>query len=389
MKITDVEAIVLDTGKDYSDPDQATEAHGVRFVSLLKISTDAGITGWSDIETQPHVGKSIVDAPSGGQIGFESLRAALVGEDPLERERLWQKMQRYLAYYGRQGAGMQMISGADIALWDIAGKALGQPICKLLGACYRDRVKAYASTIFRPTPDAMKAAVAEYLAYGFGAIKFGWGAFGRDLALDIALVRAARQEAGPDVDLMVDGGWYGITYADPFRPRPLRDWIRLVQELEELNVVWLEDFLHPDNFAGYAAVSAHTTTLRLAAGEQLAGYEAFERLALEGKVDTLQPDLSRCGGITVGKQIADLATRRQINCVPHAWLTDLLKAASLHLNAYLMDSLYLEYNVSSASLLNNLCDEGIAMVDGYVPVPMGSGLGVTVNEAVVEQYRVL
>jgi L-alanine-DL-glutamate epimerase-like enolase superfamily enzyme len=129
--------------------------------------------------------------------------------------------------------------------------------------------------------------------------------------------------------------------------------------------------------------------LRLAAGEQLAGYEAFERLALEGKVDTLQPDLSRCGGITVGKQIADLATRRQINCVPHAWLTDLLKAASLHLNAYLMDSLYLEYNVSSASLLNNLCDEGIAMVDGYVPVPMGSGLGVTVNEAVVEQYRVL
>ena len=125
MKITDVEAIVLDTGKDYPDPRQAAEAHGVRFVSLLQITTDEGIVGWSDIETQPHVGKAIVDAPSGGQIGFESLRAALVGEDPLERERLWQKMYRYLAYYGRQGAGMQMISGADIALWDIAGKALG------------------------------------------------------------------------------------------------------------------------------------------------------------------------------------------------------------------------------------------------------------------------
>uniref|UniRef100_A0A540VLW9 Mandelate racemase/muconate lactonizing enzyme family protein n=2 Tax=Litorilinea aerophila TaxID=1204385 RepID=A0A540VLW9_9CHLR len=389
MKITEVEAMVLDTGKNYSDPSQAAEAHGVRFISLLKISTDAGITGWSDIETQPHVGKSIVDAPSGGQIGFESLRAALLGEDPLERERLWQKMYRYLAYYGRQGAGMQMISGADIALWDIAGKALGQPICKLLGACYRDRVKAYASTLFRPTPDAMKAAVAEYLKHGFRAIKFGWGVFGRDLDLDIALVRAAREEAGPDIDLMVDGGWYGIAYADPFRPRPLRDWIRLVKALEELNVFWLEDFLHPDNYAGYAAVSEHTTTLRLAAGEQLAGYEAFERLAIEGRVDTLQPDLSRCGGITVGKQIADLVARRQINCVPHAWLTDLLKAASLHLNAYLMDSLYLEYNVSSASLLNHLCEESIPMVDGTVPVPTGPGLGVTVNERIVEQYRVL
>ena len=85
MKITNVEAIVLDSGKDYPDPSAAAEAHGVRFVSLLKITTDAGITGWSDIETQPHVGKSIVYAPSGGQIGFESLRQALVGEDPLER----------------------------------------------------------------------------------------------------------------------------------------------------------------------------------------------------------------------------------------------------------------------------------------------------------------
>src|SRR6185436_5073189 len=201
---------------------------------------------------------------------------ALVGEDPLEHERLFQKMNRYLAYYGRQGAGIQMISGADIALWDIAGKALGQPICKLLGASYRDKVKVYASTLFRPTPDAMKAAVAEYLALGFRAIKFGWGVFGYDLQQDIALVKAARAEAGPDVELMVDAGWYGTSYASPYKPRPLRDWIKLVKALEEENIFWLEDFLHPDNFAGYGEVAAHTTTLRLAAGEQLAGYAAFE-----------------------------------------------------------------------------------------------------------------
>lgn len=388
MKITNVTALVLDTGKNYPDPAQAAEAHGVRFVALLRIDTDAGLTGWSDIETQPHVGRAIVDAPSGGQIGFESLRAALIGENPLERERLHQKMQRYLAYYGRQGVGLQMISGADIALWDLAGKALGQPVWALLGARYRTRVKAYASTLFRPTPDAMKQAVDDYLARGFRAIKFGWGAFGVDPRLDLALVRAAREAAGPDIDLMVDGGWYGIDYRDPFRPREVKAWIGLVRELEELGVFWLEDFLHPENLAGYAAVSAATRTLRIAAGEQAGGYAEFERLALEGGVHVLQPDLSRCGGLTVGRQIADFALRRQIACVPHAWLTDLLKAASLHLNAYLQQSLFLEFNVSSASLLNTLCRDPIRLVDGYLPVPEAPGLGVEPDPAVIEKFAV-
>jgi L-alanine-DL-glutamate epimerase-like enolase superfamily enzyme len=386
--ITDVEAIVLDTGKDYPDPAAAGEAHGVRFVSLLKISTDEGITGWSDIETQPHVGKAIVDAPSGGAVGFEGLRGALIGENPLERERLWQKMYRYLAYYGRAGAGMQMLSGVDIALWDIAGKACGQPLSTLLGARYREAVPAYASTLFRPTPDEMREAVASYLERGFRAVKFGWGVFGYDVARDIALVRAAREEAGPGITLMVDAGWYGTSRAAPFKTRSLRDWIRVVRALEELDVFWLEDFLHPENIDGYRAVAAERTTLRLAAGEQYSGFADFERLADEGGIDVLQPDLSRCGGLTVGKQIADLATRRQIDCVPHAWLTDLLKAASLHLNAYLMDARFLEYNVSSASLLNTLCTTRIEMVDGMIPIPTGPGLGVDVDEEMVRRFRV-
>ena len=388
MKITDVEAIVLDTGRDYSDPSQATEVHGVRFVSLIKITTDEGIVGWSDVETQPHVGRAIVGAPSGGQIGFESIRAALVGENPLEHERLWQKMVRYLAYYGRQGAGMQMISGADIALWDIAGKALEQPVWALLGAKYRDHVRAYASTTFRPTPDAMKAAVTSYLEAGFTAIKFGWGVFGRDLDLDIALVRAARDAAGPAVTLMVDGGWYGVAYDQPFRPRAIKDWIILVQALEDLNVVWLEDFLHPENVEGYARVAERCTSLRLAAGEQAAGVTEFEALAHRGHIDVLQPDLSRCGGLTIGRQIADMATRLQIDCAPHAWLTDLLKATSLHLNAYLMNALYLEYNVSTASILTHLCKTPIEMHDGLIAVPNAPGLGVEVDEDVVKRYRV-
>jgi L-rhamnonate dehydratase len=187
---------------------------------------------------------------------------------------------------------------------------------------------------------------------------------------------------------MVDAGWYGTSHDAPFKTRSLKDWIRLARALEELDIFWLEDFIHPENFAGYRAVAAECTTLRLAAGEQYSGFADFARLVDDGGIDVLQPDLSRCGGLTVGKQIADLAMRRQIDCVPHAWLTDLLKAASLHLNAYLMNSLYLEFNVSSASLLNTLCTTSIEMVDGMIPVPTGPGLGVQVDEEMVRRFRV-
>jgi L-rhamnonate dehydratase len=207
----------------------------------------------------------------------------------------------------------------DIALWDIAGKALGLPVCKLLGARYRDRVKAYASTLFRSSADEMKRAVEGYLEHGFQAIKFGWGTFGANLKADLALVQAAREAAGPDVKLMVDAGWYGTDPASVFRTRSLPEWRLLIKELEAYGVFWLEDCLHPENLRGYAELVRQTSTLRLAAGEQYSGFAEFERLADEGLVPVLQPDLSRCGGLTVGKQIADFATRRQLECVPHAW----------------------------------------------------------------------
>jgi L-rhamnonate dehydratase len=151
----------------------------------------------------------------------------------------------------------------------------------------------------------------------------------------------------------------------------------------------MEDFLHPDDLAGYARVAEATSTLMIAAGEQYSGFAEFERLAVEGRADVLQPDISRCGGLTVARQIADFATRRQIHCVPHAWLSDILKSASLHLSAYLMDSLYLEYNVSSSPMLRELCNEHVRMEDGHVRVPDGPGLGMTINEEVVRRHRVM
>jgi L-rhamnonate dehydratase len=192
MKITDVEAIVIESPYENKPPAGSEEAHGVKHCLLLKVSTDEGITGWSDVETAPHVGAAAVNAPASGSGAFEGLRALVLGEDPFEVERLWDKVYRGTIYYGRRGVAMQVLSGFDIACHDIMGKAIGRPVHKILGGAYRDRVRAYASTLFRSTPDDMKRACEFYLQRGFTAIKFGWGIFGEDRKRDIALVKAAR-----------------------------------------------------------------------------------------------------------------------------------------------------------------------------------------------------
>ena len=207
MKITDVEAIVLESPNEYGIPVGGQESQGVKYCLLLKVSTDEGITGWSDVETAPHVAAAVVGAPATGRKMFEGLRSLVVGEDPFDVERLWDKVYRGTAYYGRRGVAIQVLSGFDIACHDIIGKAIGRPLHKVLGGAYRDRVRAYASTLFRSTPDDMKRACDVYLRRGFTAIKFGWGVFGQDRKRDVALVAAAREAIGPDVELLVDAGW--------------------------------------------------------------------------------------------------------------------------------------------------------------------------------------
>jgi L-alanine-DL-glutamate epimerase-like enolase superfamily enzyme len=197
------------TPGSYEAPKGSEEAYGIKYLGIVKVETDAGVTGYSDLETQPHVARAIVDAPSEGSVtGFHGLRSVLLGEDPFEVERLWHKMYMASVYYGRRGAAIQVISGVDIALWDIIGKSTGQPVYKLLGAGYRDKVRAYASTLFRPTPTGMEQACYGYLDQGFTAVKFGWGVFGQDPRLDVQLVEAARRALGDKVELLIDAGWY-------------------------------------------------------------------------------------------------------------------------------------------------------------------------------------
>jgi L-alanine-DL-glutamate epimerase-like enolase superfamily enzyme len=310
MKITEVEAIVLESPYENKPPAGSEEARGVKHCLLLKVSTDQGITGWSDIETAPYVGSAVVNAPASGSGVFEGLRALVIGEDPFEVERLGDKVYRGTVYYGRRGVAMQVLSGFDIACHDIIGKAIGRPVYKVLGGAYRDRVRAYASTLFRATPDEMKRACEFYLRRGFTAIKFGWGIFGLDRKRDIALVAAAREAVGPEIELMIDPGW--------MVNRSAYDAIGLVRALEPYRIFWLEDFLHPECYDGYARVKEAGTITRLAAGEQEATGWGFHQLITRGRVDVVQPDLSRCGGFTEARKIAWEAKHAGIDVCPHA-----------------------------------------------------------------------
>ncbi|CAL1517760.1 mandelate racemase/muconate lactonizing enzyme family protein [Chitinophaga sp. MM2321] len=381
MKITNVEAFILESPFDIKPPEGSDEARGVKHCLLLKVSTDEGITGWSDVETSPHVGEAVVNAPVSGSGVFEGLKALVIGEDPFDVERLWDKIYRGTIYFGRRGVAMQVLSGFDIACHDIIGKAIGRPVHKILGGARRDKVRAYASTLFRPTTDAMKQACEFYMQRGFTAVKFGWGVFGQDLKLDIKLVAAARETLGPDIELMIDPGW--------MVNRSAYDAIALCRALEPYNIYWLEDFLHPENYDGYGKVKAAGVKTRLAAGEQEATGWGFRELIQRGGIDVVQPDLSRCGGFTQARKIMWEAEHAGADVCPHAWLTDLLTAASLHVNAVLPRSLFLEYNVSDNPMLREVIRNPVQMdAEGYIAVPQGNGLGIEINENAVKRFCV-
>ncbi len=382
MKITNVEVLVLKSPGLYSRPQGAEEPPGPTLMGLVRVSTDAGITGYSDMETSAPVAKAAVEAPRWSEAGmecFEGLASLLIDENPLEVERLWYKAYRGSIYYGRRGAAIQALSAIDIALWDIMGKFYGQPICTLLGAKWRDRVRAYASTLFRPTPEAMREAARRYLDQGFTAVKFGWGVFGEDPRTDLQLVEAARSELGEQNDLLVDTGW--------FVERTPKQAIQVVRALEPYRPFLIEELLHPEDYDGYRQVAEAVDTL-IACGEQEATEWGFRELIERAGVDVLQPDLTRCGGFTAARKIVHMAEMTNVLVIPHSWSSDLLTAASLHLNAFQRRGVFVEFNTSQGPLSRELVRDPLKLEDGYVKVPDGPGLGVEVDQRTIEKYRI-
>lgn len=372
MRITEVEALVL------RQPQVAAVADGSQDDLVVLIHTDEGITGIGEVDSSPEVVKSAIEAPY-SHVVSSGLRHLLIGEDPLDIDGLWRKLYRGSIYFGRRGLGIHALSGIDIALWDIKGKAMGKPVAELLGHPVRDRIRAYASTLMPESAPAVKQRVAEILDQGFTALKLAWGPLGNDPDYDIKLARAARAAAGDKVDIIIDAGLGYRADVDAA--------LRVARELEDLQVFCLEEPFEPDEFESYAAL-ADAASIPISTGEQLATVHEFRELIDRGRIDIVQPDVTRCGGITEMLRIAELAQGMGVMFLPHAWKSGLVKAASLHVLAVRPEAPFLEYAVAETPINSSLVVQRFPLEDGLVRVPSGPGLGVELDSKVLDQLRV-
>jgi L-alanine-DL-glutamate epimerase-like enolase superfamily enzyme len=369
MKITRVEAIVLRL------PRVTAACDGTQDTCLVRVDSDAGLSGWGEADSCPTAVKAVIDAPLSHQI-CDGLANAVTGLDPLAIEVCAAQMERAVNYYGRSGLAVHAMAAVDMALWDLKGKALGQPVYRLLGGPFRTRLRAYASVLFGDTPDATRDAARRWADRGFTAVKFGWGPMGRDEATDVALVREARRGLGEAADLLVDAG----------QCFDVRTAVRRAHQFAEYRPYWLEEMLRPDDLAGYRMLSAASPT-PIAAGESDCRPEEFERLMDEGGVDWVQPDPARCG-VSAMLAIGRAAIRRRRRACNHTFKSGVTVAASLHVMASLPEADMFELCMADSPLRSELTRERFEAADGYVRVPDGPGLGVTVDPEVVARFRV-
>jgi L-rhamnonate dehydratase len=369
VKITDVEALYLRLPEIQARTDSSQDA------LIVRITTDAGITGWGEVDGCPAVTKAIIEAPVSHTL-VTGLRELLIGEDPLEIARLWRKMYEGTLYYGREGAVIQAMAGIDLALWDIKGKALSQPVYRLLGGGFRKRVRVYASNMFQFTAEATADRARKARDEGFSAIKFGWEPFGRDAASDCRYLDAIRGAIGSEMDLMLDVGliWDAKTT------------LKRARLFEPYDLAWIEEPLHPDDLTGYARVAAGTD-IKIAAGEEECTIAGMTRLMDIGRIDVVQVDLTRCG-LTQAIAIAKLAEQRGLMVVNHNFTTDINVAASLHFLASVPNAFIMEYCVEPSEISRSLARNPIPITKGQASVPEEPGLGVEPDPAIIEKYLV-
>src|ERR671930_2619688 len=279
MKITRVEPIHLRL------PTVTERCDGSQETLVVKVHTDAGLTGLGEVDSSSLVAKAIIEAPLSHKI-CRGLAECVIGHDPLEIDRLVHRMYEGTIFFGRQGAVIQAMSGVEIALWDIAGKATGRPVYQLLGGAFRKKFRAYASILFGDTPAQTEEIGRRLAGQGFRAVKFGWGPMGQSEESDLAHVRAARRGVGNDVELMIDAGlcWDTATA------------LRRARQFEQFNLTWLEEPLHPDNVQGYSRLSAQSP-IRIAAGQEICDIGEFQRMMDVGGIDVAQVDVTRVGGL--------------------------------------------------------------------------------------------
>ena len=344
-------------------------------VVLVRVRTDNGLEGIGEADSSPEVVKAIMDAPFSHNIAC-GLREILLGENPLEHERLWQKMYRRTMYYGRTSVTVSAMSAVDMALWDLKGKHFGQPIHRLLGGKFHDRIKAYASILFGRDGVETKEIGQRWVSRGYQAVKFGWEPMGQSEALDLELVRGAREGLG-NATLLIDAGcvW------------DARTALQRATRFSDYDIGWLEEPLRQADIEGYAWVRDRSP-VPIAAGEGECGRESFRPLIARHVLDVYQVDLSRCGftdGTCIRARVEEIGAR----LCNHCYTCPVTVAASLHWLCTCRDAFIFDDCVDDSPMRHELTLEKVqADPDGLITVPDGPGLGLTLNEEFVKRYLV-
>ena len=338
--------------------------------TLIAVHTDEGMTGLGSVFTNDDLVRSALAV----------LAPLYDGENPLEPERVSEKLHQHTFWLGRGGTLTHTISGIDIALWDILGKATGQPVGRLLGGRYRERVRPYASLLMRE-PGPLTDRLVELLARGFRAFKIGWGPFGRQsAALDEAIVRAARDAIGPDALLMVDAGASDAFWAQGYK------WaLRTAQMLASYDVAWFEEPLRPDALDDYVLLR-RAAPLPIAGGEVLTRRQSFQPWLQAGALDIVQPDVTKVGGISEERRIGWMAQDWGVRCIPHGWNTAVGLAADLQLASALAMTDLVEYLTGSPYVDDIAAGGWVLDSDGMLAIPSTPGLGLELDADALRRY---
>jgi L-alanine-DL-glutamate epimerase-like enolase superfamily enzyme len=292
-------------------------------------------------------------------------------------------MRNHAYWHGFGGIVSFAISALDTALWDIAGKAAGLPISAMLGGKLMDRVPSCSSVILNTLDlGALKEEFTSYRERGFTAVKGGWGqvpeaGFGTDRVRDMKVARTVREAIGPDMGMALDvsalAKWSASHAAS------------MAEELLEVNLTWFEDALHHDDHDGYRQMKSRVPTA-LATGERCWTLHDYQRLVRSNAIDIILVDPGRVEGISGMKAIVDDALTQRVRFVPHSWSSAINTAASLQVYAASTNGEVFEIKPAPSPMQNELVEIPIEQKDGWIAVPNGPGLGITINEKAIKKY---
>ena len=346
---------------------------------IVEIETTDGITGWGECYGPAAVARAYIETQFAPRI---------VGRDAFDVEVIWEDLYNRIKDYGGKGMAASALSGIDIALWDIIGKATGRPIHKLIGGAHRTEVTCYATGLYFIDMDRLiEEAVEEaqgYVAEGFTAVKMKIGL--GDPKLDIRRVAAVREAVGDRIRLMVDAN-HCLTVPQA---------IRIGRELEALDIEWFEEPISPEDIDGYVEVT-RALDMAVAGGENEMTRWGFRDIVVRKAMDIIQPDVCAAGGISECRKIATLAAAHGVECVPHAWGSVIGVAATLHFLAALPDQPpsfrpmppMFEFEQCENPFRDLLAKEPIVQQRGKIAIPTGAGLGIEIDRSVLDRYRVV